>query len=175
MDRLAVSFLTMWPFDRRPKIKIPDFIEREAAKVFVPEYADAIRQLCQQAGFPNTVEAELIAFRFWITRASASLAKLPDNVQRGLWDRVYEQAERRHGRAWRKGFEPTCVEYLRLTAKDMNRATGAQFLPDTLTFALNRIVGKSDESVVALRMAFISFALGMIKSETDFFRDIRIV
>ncbi|MBI2713187.1 MAG: hypothetical protein HYX37_01875 [Rhizobiales bacterium] len=48
-------------------------------------------------------------------------------------------------------------------------------LPDTLSFALTRIVDKSDETVVAMRMALIAFALCMIKSETDFFRDIRIV
>ena len=47
-------------------------------------------------------------------------------------------------------------------AKDMGRATGAQFLPDTLTFGLNRMVGESDETVVAVRVALIAFALGLI-------------
>jgi hypothetical protein len=165
----------MWPFDRRPRINIADFIEREAAKVFAPGYADSVRELLQQAGFPNPVEAELVAFRFWITLAGASLAKLPDNVQRGLWRRVYEQIERNHGRAQRERFETTCVEYLRLMTKDMERATGAQFMPDTLSFALNRIVGESNETVVSLRMALIAFAFGLMKSESDFFRDIRLI
>jgi len=165
----------MWPFDRRPKISIPSFIGREASKVFAPTYTDSLREIFQQAGFQNVADVELVALRFWMTLAGASLAKLPDAVQRGLWHRVYEQAKRSHGRAWRNTLEETSVEYLRLTSKDMNRASGAQFLPETMSFALNRLVGKSDENVVALRLALLTIALGVIQSEADFFRDIRLV
>ena len=165
----------MWPFDRRPKIRTSDFIERETSKVFAPSYADSLREIFYQAGFHDVADVDIVAFRFWMTIAGASFAKIPDNVQRGLWHRVYEEAERRHGRTWRATLEEAIIEYFRLTSKDMDRTSSNQFLPETMTFALNRLVGKSDESVVALRVALLTIVHGIIKSETAFFRDIRLV
>ena len=165
----------MWSFDKRPKIRTTAFIYREAAKVFEANYTGGLRSIVREAGFPNVAEVELVAFRFWMTLAAASLAKLPDGTQRGLWLSVFEQSERNHGLGWRQSLEEATVEYLHLTQKDLGRARGAQLLPDTMSFALQRLVSASDETVVYLRMALLQTALGVIKSETQFFRDIQLV
>jgi hypothetical protein len=164
----------MWFIDKRPKIRLSQFIEREAGRIIHSDEDDVLRRTLSTAGTVNVPEVELIALRLWMTLVAMGRAEIADSVQSRLWSRTFEQVEDRYGSSSRELVEGASLEYLRLTFLDMGNERAQHFLPLTMGFMLRRLVGNDDASVVALRTALLAVALSGISAEAAFFRGIKV-
>ena len=160
-------------FKRKTKVTPDLFIDHESTKAVVDKakYFEELFSACKARSF-NPTEAAI--FSCFLPLLAMSLADLDDNIQRGYAYEYSQKIGANHGYSAGDLFQERVLEYLSAFDKDVADGKGDK-LPSLLSLALGNICGSSDESVVLCRLSLLQFLLPSLKSDVEFFKELKFV
>ena len=159
-------------FKKKVRIKSEAFIADRAHDAVTQKLSD-LRELIEASKTAISDELELTIFAASIPILAMSLARLDGNIVRGYTTQIDRFITDSIDKNAGSHFRARTLEYLSAFDRDIAEQK-AHILPSTISTALNTVVGKSDKSVVILRMGLVKFLVPMLKQEVEFFKRLKI-
>jgi len=158
-------------FRRKIKVGAVPFITDRVEKAFGDE-AESIRSALRSAKV-ETSEEELLAYSAFNQLSAMTLAGLSQSVRyRFVEEAIYAFEERFPGRG--EHIQQRLAQYSEAFGRDA--ALGKEALaPNLLGRALDAMIGASDESVVAARMALVFVQRACLEATVPFYKDLKVI
>ena len=159
-------------FKRKIRVKKEEFVGHQAEHAVV-ESSQNLRELFASSKVDIRSGLELSMFAAFLPLLAMSLADLDTDVQRGYVSLVAVHLDEKFSGSNMHRFQERVLQYLKAFDDDIAKGQ-AHLLPQTLTLALENIVGRSDESVVMGRIGLVKTVPAKIKINVEFFRDLKL-